>query len=155
MFFFVLLFSRTRYAIDGRIIDGIPEYVDSDEKFGIPQLVDPTYRNEILQVFKDTRYYFEDFVLLDPKYLPTRESCRNKHENCALWVAQGGTLYRLGLEREREREITSLHCCKHASYQRFSMTISLPYNFSSLMILVKTHILDISLQKNVIRIQSI
>ena len=57
---------------------------------GVPQILFQDHYGAILEKIEETRYYFADFVNLDSSYLPVRDICKNKHENCAYWAALGG-----------------------------------------------------------------
>lgn len=53
---------------------------------GEPQVIDAVIGDEVKARISDARIYIQDSVMKFPEYEKVRDTCFNKHENCAFWA---------------------------------------------------------------------
>ena len=64
---------------------GVPQIVPKPEELG------ETFREEVLDIMRESRRYLHEEVLVEGGYLSfeeVRQDCTNMHELCSIWVNQ-------------------------------------------------------------------
>jgi hypothetical protein len=59
------------------------------EDIGVPQVVDPNRAQATLDLIEQARQYIQKEVMVEEKYKPVRDLCKNSHESCTFWSLIG------------------------------------------------------------------
>jgi hypothetical protein len=66
-----------------------PKARENAEDMGVAQTIDETSPEDTLRTIEEARQYLLKEVAIEEKYEKVRDSCKNKHENCAFWSSIG------------------------------------------------------------------
>jgi hypothetical protein len=72
--------------------EGDDQEILGEDAYGIPQVRDSTYQNEIELTMSDMKLYFRDLrnnPNTTQNMIQLLDNCKNKHENCAFWKVVG------------------------------------------------------------------
>jgi hypothetical protein len=59
------------------------------EDIGVPQMVDPNQAQATLDLIEQARQYMKKEVMIEAKYEPVRDLCKNNHKSCTFWSLIG------------------------------------------------------------------